>query len=312
MKKMFCLWAIILCGQLELWSQQTLVFGASSNQPGATLVFVNAGDYPVESGYCFPTVSGSYMDYNLGSDPESYPYPYVGYYYNCLQNFLALPATDGDGNPLSGASAPGTVIQLKLLRAEGPAGARLAYWRANNDGSYSTNLTWSVPVPLASGTNFIRITEADNSPANDPYGQIQHQVFGFTQPGLYKLTWQLVDTSTNGVNGAPLNQPSAPFATYYQADCTIAGITCDATGVHLRFVAPNGALQPDNTGFSHLQYNILKSSTLGPNATWSTVLDSEGHYIIIDGDDYIHTNTLPLTGNVQFYKLFSYIPSSGT
>ena len=254
MKKLFCLLTMILCGQLQAQNQQTLTFGATSHLPGATLVFQNASEYIADSGFCFPTVSGSYFDYNLGGDPGSYTYPYAG----------------------------------------------------------STNLTWSVPVPSAGSTNLIRITEADNSPINDPYGLVQHSVFGFTQPGLYKLTWQLVDTSTNGPNGTPLNQPSAPFATYYQADCTIAGITCDAAGVHLRFAAPAGALQTNNSGFSNLEYNILQSPTLGPNANWSTVLDSESHYIIIPGDDHLHTNTLPPAGTTQFYRLFSYVPYVGT
>ena len=309
MKKILCLVIVILCSRLQAQTSQTLVFGATTNVPGATLIFETASNYVTASGFCFPTVPGSYFDPKLSSDPDTYAFPYAGYYYNCVQTFNALPATaDNPGGPADGAAALGTVMQLKLLSAEGPAGARLAFWEGNGDGTYGTNQTWSVPVPSSGDTNLIRITQAANTATNDPYGLIANRVFGFTKPGLYKLTWQLVDTSTNGPGRTPLNHPSAPFAFYYQADCTICGITVDADGVHLKFAAPNGALQPDNGGFSHLEYNILQSPSLGVDAVWSTVLDSDGHYIKIIGDDQLHTNTVPAADATQFYRLFSYIP----
>lgn len=249
MKKLLCLMLVILGGRLQAQNQQYLNFGASTNLPGATLVFENASDCNTDSGLCFPTVSGSVHDPNLTFGPNAYPY--AGYYYNCVQIFNSLPATDGDGNLLiDGAAALGTVIQLQLMSAEGPAGASFAFFVGNSDGSsYGTNLTWSVPVPSNGNTNLILITQAANTPTNDPYGYIQNAVFGFTKPGLYKLTWRLVDTSTNGPGGTPLDQPSAPFTLYYQAGCTISGITSAADGLHLIFAAPYGSLQPDNSGF---------------------------------------------------------------
>ena len=310
MRKTLCLVMLILCGRLQAQNQITLTFGATTNLPGATLVFENAGDYSFTSGYCFPTVSGSYFDYYLGSDPGSYSYPYAGYYYNCIQIFNALPATADNGGPVDGAAAPGTVIQLKLLNVQGPAGARFAFWETNSDGTCGTNLTWSVPVPSSGDTNLIRLTQAANTPTNDPYGYIPNRVFGFTKPGLYKLTWQLVDTSTNGPGGTPLDQPSAPFTLYYQAGCTISGITSAADGIHLTFAAPNGELQSDNSGFFNLQYEIFQSRTLGAGASWTPALDSLGQIIQINGDDHLHTNTVTPAGSTQFYRLLSRIPPS--
>ena len=293
---------VILGGRIQAQDQQ-LIFGATTNVPGATLVFENPASFVTASGYCFPTVSGSFFDYNISSDPDSYMYPYAGYYYNCIQTFNALPATDANGGPADGAAALGTVIQLKLLSAEGPAGASFALWEANSDGSFGTNLTWNVPVPSSSDTNLIPVTQAPNTSTNDPFGLLSHRIFGFSKPGLYKLTWQLVDTSTNGPGGTPLNLPSAPFTLYYQADSTIAGITTGGDGVHLKFAAPTGLLQLD--GFYYMRYYIYQSSTLGADANWSSVLDLQGHTIYIDGDDHLHTNTVPQTGATQFYRLYA-------
>ena len=301
MKKLLCLMLVILGGRLQAQNQQYLNFGATTNLPGATLVFESASNYITDSGLCFPTVSGSAHDPNLNLDPNARPY--AGYYYNNFQAFNALPATDDNGDPADGAAALGTVIQMQLLTAEGPAGASFAYWAENSDGSYGTNLTWSVPVPSSGNTNLILITQAANTPNNDPYGSVPNAVFGFTKPGLYKLTWQLVDTSTNGPGGTPLDQPSAPFTLYYQADCTIASITSQADGLHLIFAAPYCTLVTNRNFVLNLQYNILQSPTLGAGASWSTNNPSP-----ISGDDYLHTNIVPQAGSTQFYRLQVIIP----
>ncbi len=297
---------LILAGRFQAHSQQQLDFGATTNLSGATLAFVNASNYVAASSYCFPTVSGSFFDYTIADDPDSYAYPYAGYYYNNSQVFYALPATEDNGGPADDASAPGTVIELQLLSVDGPAGASFAFWERNEDGSFGTNLTWSVPVPSSNHTNLIMITQAPNTADNDPYGYSQNRVFGFSRPGLYKLTWRLVDTSTNGPGGTPLNQPSAPFELYYQADSTIASITSQSDGLQLKFAAPVGFLQVD--GFYYMEYNIQQSPALGANANWLTISNASNHPIVITGDDRLHTNTVPASGPAQFYRLLGTPP----
>lgn len=291
MKKLFCLLAVVLTCQLQAQDQQ-LFFGATTNLPGATLTFENGSNYITASGYCFGTMSGTDYDPYLNYDPNYYPY--AGYYYNRVQSFSALAAAN------SGAAALGTVIQMRLLHVNGPAGSSFAFWDGNSDGTFGTNLTWSVPVPFSGGTNQILITQAPNSATNDPYGYFAGRVFGFIKPGLYKLTWQLIDTSTNGPGRTPLNQPSAPFSVYYQADNTIASITCENDGVHLTFAAPSGLTQPNNPT---IQYGLEQSPSVGEAANWTPVLDDQGQAIIISGDDYLHTNTVPQTNSSQFYRL---------
>ncbi len=306
MKKSLCLVLLMLGVRLQAQDQQILVFGATTNLPGATLLFENASNYVAASGYCFATVSGAVEDPALDPTYSGY-YPYAGYYYNRVQVFSALPATAANGGPTNGAAAPGTLIQLRLVSVDGPAGASIAFWEGNSDGSYGTNLTWSAPVPLSGGTNLIRVTQAANTSTNDPYGLTQGRVLGFTKAGLYKVTWQLVDTSTNGAGSTPLDSPSATFALYYQADCTIAGIKAAADGIHLKFAAASGSLQPAwwyDLNQNPLQYNIEQSPVLGPGASWTPVLSTP-----ISGDDLLHTNTVPQAGATQFYRLTVSTPS---
>jgi len=312
MKKIFYLMLVILCGRLQAQIQQQLVFGETTNLPGATLEFEAASNFVSASGFCFPTVSGSYWDKNLSrfGDPDTYSFPYAGYYYNCVQTFNALPATEANGGPVVGAAAMGTVIQLQLLSVEGPAGANFAFWEGNRDGSFGTNLTWSVPVPSSGDTNLIRITQAANTPTNDPYGLVANRVFGFTKPGLYKLTWQLVDTSTNGPGGTPLDLSSAPFSLYYQADYTICGIARVPGGMQIIFAAPTGSLQPGGD-YQPMVHLLEQSPRLGAAADWQPALDAQHAYISIDGDDYLHTNTVPAPGATRFYRLNVMPPTIG-
>jgi len=53
------------------------------------------------------------------------------------------------------------------------------------------------------------------------------------------MGFQFVDTSTNGPGGGPLQNPSAPFFLYFQADVTIAAIGLATTELSLTFAAPS-------------------------------------------------------------------------
>ncbi len=274
MNKVICLVFFILLGRLH--AQDTFFFGATTNIPGGTLVFENASSYVASNLFCFGTSPGTALDSSAAG------------YYTAAQIFSALPATDPN------ASAPGTVIQVKLLSVEGPAGASVGFWEAGG-GSYGTNLTWSVPVPSAGNTNLISVTEAPNAATNDPYGNIQNRALTFSKPGLYKVTWQLVDTSTNGPRGAPLDQPSEPFAIYYQAAITIAGITIDSNGVNITFAAIDGSLL----------YNLDQSASLGSAANWE-------QNQIIYGDQRVHTVTIPKNGPIYFFRIRTAPNNPGT
>ena len=274
MKKVIGLMFFILLGRL--YAQDTFSFGATTNVSGGTLVFENVADYVASNLFCFGTSPGTALDSSAGG------------YYTAAQIFSALPATDPN------AAAPGTVIQVKLLSVEGPAGASVGFWEADA-GGYGANVTWNVPVPSVGNTNLIRVTEAPSSATNDPYGNLQNRVLTFSKPGLYKITWQLVDTSTNGPGGTPVSLPSEPFAVYYQADITIAGFIVDPDNVNLTFAAIDGSII----------YNIDRSASLGPDASWEQIQ-------LIYGDRRVHTVTIPKSGPANFFRIRTAPNNAGT
>ncbi len=271
---------------LHLHAHEHLEAGAGTNDLGVPiLAFVNAGDYDTESGFVFNLDSG---------DTDS---PYAGYYFTGDQVFAALAATGDNGGPETGAAALGTYIQIRLLSVEGPAGASFGFWETTENGLDSTNLTWSVPVPYASGTNLIHVSEGDGSPGSDPYGHIHGRIYSFTKPGLYKVTWQFVDTSTNGINGTPLNLPSEPFSIYYQAGLTIAGINVNTNDVNITFAAASNVPDEDPDA-PPTSYTLETTSSLGADAVWQLL---DGYTVI--GDDHLHMTSLPITNSAAFFRL---------
>ena len=269
---------------IRLQAHDHMPAAATSSSPGATLQYDPfATDYTTNSGFVFALTAGTTDD------------PYLGYYYTDDQVFIALAATLDNGGPETGHAAPGTYVQVKLLSVKGPSGASFGFWETAENGVDSTNLTWSVTVPYQNGTNLIHVSESDGSPGSDPYGHIHGRIYSVTKPGLYMATWQFVDTSTNGPGGGPVDLPSAPFSTYYQADLTIAGITKDTNGVNVIFAAPSN--QPDDLSTPPSNYTLLSSPTLGVGANWQQVGD------VIVGDDTLHTVTVPMTNTSAFFRL---------
>ena len=269
---------------LNAFAHNHMPAGATDPTPGAMLQYVpSAADYTTDSGFVFGLTPGTEND------------PYLGYYYTDEQVFTALAATSANGGPEPGHAAPGTFIQVKLLSVTGPAGASFGFWETPQDGVDSTNLTWSVAVPYVNGTNLIPVSESDGSPGSDPYGHLHGRIYSVTKPGLYVATWQFVDTSTNGPGGGPVDLPSAPFSTYYQADLTIGGIAMDTNGVRVSFAAPSD--QPDDLSTPPANYTLEGSPSLGSGAAWQPIGD------VIVGDDALHTVAVPGTNSMRFFRL---------
>jgi len=275
---------MLAAGLGPLFAHDHMPCGATTNTPGATLEYVpSAADYTTNSLFVFNLTAGTTND------------PYLGFYYTDDQVFIALAATPNNGGPEPGAAALGVYVQVKLLGVRGPAGANFGFWETTLNGVDSTNLTWSMAVPFSNGTNLIHISESDGSPGSDPYGHIHGRIYSVTQPGFYIATWQFVDTSTNGPNGGPVDLPSAPFSTYYQAGLTFAGIAVDSNGVEITFAAPSD--QPDTLTTPPTNYTLETSPTLGADAQWQPV----GSVIV--GDDMLHTVTVPPTNAAAFFRL---------
>jgi hypothetical protein len=265
------------------YAHEHLAAGAASTDIGAPLIFQNAADYESASGFVFNLGAGSTND------------AYLGYYHTSDLVFGALATTPNNGGPEPGHAAPGGHIQIQLLAIDGPAGASFGFWETAQDGVDSTNLTWSVPVPSANGTNLIHVSENDGSPGSDPYGHLHGRVYSVNKPGLYKATWKFVDTSTNGPGQGPVNAPSAPFSLYYQADVTLSGIRPNTNGMELTFAAPSNL--PDSGVGPATSYTVESSPIVGAGAVWQVVGD------VVTGDDHLHTMAVPLTERMVFFRL---------
>ena len=296
MKSSAILVTILTC--LRIYAHDHMPAAATSSTPGATLEYApTAEDFTTNSGWVFGL--------NVGTTNDAY----FGYYWTDDSVFTALAATPDNGGPEPGHAAPGTYVQVKLLSLEGPAGASFGFWETagqgtDGEGVDGTNLTWSVTVPYRNGTNLIYVSESDGSPGSDPYGHIHGRVYSFTKPGYYKATWQFVDTSTNGPGGGPVDLPTAPFSTQYQADLTIGSITVSTNVANILVAAPS--FLPDNAGPGTVAatYTLQSSIVLGAKADWEPV----GNAIL--GDDLMHTVSVPVTNSVRFFRLSATYPSS--
>lgn len=269
------------CGLLQ--AHDHLAAGAASNGVGTPLVFENDATYGGDSGFVFNLTTGATNGL------------YQGFYYTGDLVFSALAATPDYGGPDPGAAAIGAFIQVKLFSVEGPPGGSFGFWETTENGVDSTNLTWSLPVPYANGTNLIHVSESNGSSGSDPYGHIHGRIYSFTKPGLYKLTWQFVDSSTNGPNGGPVDLPSAPFYLYFQADLTVGGVTSGTNGVVVTFATPSNI--PDSGVGPATNYTLEGSRSVGPGAGWQPVGDA------LVGDDHLHTMAIPATNPAQFFRL---------
>jgi hypothetical protein len=158
-------------------------------------------------------------------------------------------------------------------------------------------------VPFQNGTNLIYVSESDGSPGADPYGHIHGRVYSVTKAGYYRATWQFVDTSTNGAGGGPVDMPSAPFATQFQAGLTIDSITIGTNGASILIAAPSFHSDNAGAGTQPAQYTLEGSATLGRDASWKPVADP------IAGDNRMHSIDVPLTTPMRYFRLSATYPA---
>ncbi len=268
-----------------LHAHDHLEAGVLSSSAGAPLAFLNEADYGGSYGFAF----------NLGAgDPGS---PYEGYFYLDDLAFAAQPATLDYGGPQPGAAALGTRIAVQLLGIQGPAGAHFGFWETLQDEVDSTNMAWTLPIPLKGGTNLIPVTQSPDSPTADPYGHVHGRIYTVDRPGFYVTTWRFVDLSTNGPGGGAIQAPSAPFDLYFQADLTIARIQKTPDGADIVFAAPSNI--PDSGEGPATHYTLEASPVLGLKALWTPV----GPVVV--GDDHLHTNSVTLGAGATYFRLLA-------
>jgi len=218
-------------GGFQVFAQHIhLAAGAKSTAQDGQLYIVNGTTYDINS--TPPNTSCLFMSQD---DPILYPG-----LYRTDATFVVLPATLWTGGPAPSAPAPGSYIELRLVSATGPGGGEIGLWEESIDGTATTKLI-SLPVGTSNGTNHYNLSEGDpgqgvSTPDGlDPYGHIHGRQFTASKPGLYMVGVQLLDTSKNGVNGGPIQAPSATNYFYFQAGLFVDSMARTNNTVTVRF-----------------------------------------------------------------------------
>jgi hypothetical protein len=192
----------------------------------------------------------------------------------------ALAATPAHGGPVRGHALPGSKLQLQVGALRGPAGGQI-HFLENGTG------TFTVDVGEARGTNLIGITESAGGPETDPYGNIQGRRLVATKPGLYGLTFRVLDTSTNGASGGSRHAPSEYYHLYLQAGVTIASLNITNENATVMFGGECGK-----------QFLLEGSPRLGAGAAWDTLAGP------LAGTNYLQTVTRSLANTTAtFFRL---------
>ena len=173
--------------------------GATGTTSSDQLIWGNAAIFATSSGY-----------YKLSLSTSG---TYAGYY-NAGFTMTVLPATTDNLGPVPEAPALGSFIQVKLTLVSAPVGGMFDYWLTGaTTPTYALNVGDTTPlIPLSD------ITEGAGSPGADPYGHIHGRRASVTELGDYLVSFQLFDTSANGVGNGPIyTSPSDPFQVDFRA-----------------------------------------------------------------------------------------------
>jgi hypothetical protein len=246
--------------------------GATGQNQDDPLIFANGADFDESSAYVKtlnPATAGTYAGYFEGNI-----------------TFTALPTTALNGGPDPQAPAPGSFIVVEFQSVEGPAGGEFSFWESG-----ATTPTHSI-ASSQSATHRWHLSDSDASPGSDPFGHVHGRRFTATLPGIYRVTFQLFDTSTNGAEGGPIHTPSEPFTLTFQAGLNLERIEPDVDHTHIRFAATAGR-----------SWQVQASTQLGEGADWQPV----GGVIV--GDDLLHEvdDETPVTDS-RFYRIIEVLP----
>jgi hypothetical protein len=211
-----------------------LYAGAVRQTPGAPLWFQNSDVWGTNS---YGGYSGSpACIYFADNIPDLYP----GLYQSAT-TFSALPATIFTGGPSPYAASLGTYIELRFVSLQGPAGGELIVWNEIDDPAHPAAML-TLPVGATNGTNHFNLSEGDpTDPSSDPYGHIHGRRFTLNRPGLYTVGLQLVDTSSNGTGGGPVQSPSEISYFYLQAGLSLNDFSWSNNVATARFGLPGFA-----------------------------------------------------------------------
>ncbi len=231
--------------------------GAVSPNPDQPLWFENGDLWDINSGGGYAQSPACiYLEANL---PDLYPGVY-----QTATTFSALPATIFSGGPSPHAAALGAYIQLKFVSLQGPAEGALTVWNEIDDPAHPA-VMFSVPAGTTNGMEMFNLSEGDPfDPEADPYGHIHGRRLTLNKPGLYTVGLQLVDTSSNGPNGDPVQGPSEIAYFYLQAGLMLSDFSRSNNVATARF------------GLSGFTDYVFESSPTVTGTNWAVVANLIG------------------------------------
>ena len=214
----------------------------------------------------------------------------TGFYRGDALTFSALPATPANGGPITNQSgtlnaALGAQLAVQVVSVAGPPGGSFAFWEGDGESDLG-NITFSVPVGTTNGANYLVISENNGEPGADPYGHIHGREFTASAPGIYIVGFRVIDLSTNGVGGGPIQSPSDVLPVRFQAGLRIEAIQTFAGSVAVSFRSPPGIS------------NLLEATSSLPSTNWQPAAAP------LRGNNALQsfTDTNAPTGN-RFYRI---------
>ena len=179
----------------------------------------------------------------------------AGYYRGDALTFSALAGTIPNGGPIVGHAAFGSRLAVQVVSVAGPAGGSFAFWEGDGESDLGA-ITFSVPVGTTNGSNYLVISENNGEPGADPYGHIHGREFTASAPGTYLVGFRVIDVSTNGVGGGPIQSPSDVLPVRFQAGPRIESIQTFTDRVTVSFRSPPGIS------------NLLEATAVIYSGTW--------------------------------------------
>ena len=163
----------------------------------------------------------------------------AGYYRGDALTFSALAATPPNGGPIPGSAALGARLAVQVVSVIGPSGGSFAFWEGDGESDLGI-MTFSVPVGTTNGTNYLVTSENNGEVGADPYGHIHGREFTTSAPGTFIVGFRVIDISTNGVDGRPIQSPSDPLFVRFQAGMHIDSIQSLPNHTAVSFRSPPG------------------------------------------------------------------------
>jgi hypothetical protein len=223
--------------------------GALQQVPNTPLYFANGNGFITNSGFVLTMNLDTYPNTTNSNLATSTSATYAGYYVTSDINDVTFTALDSDPGLNFSPVCPGVQVCLRFVSVSGPAGGSFGVWDVNNFfvgddynevGNDATMLTYSLPVGMTNGNNFIQLSENNGAAGADPFGHIHGRQFSATTPGLYQVTVQAYDNAHNGAGGGPVQTPTDLLPIYFQAGSQISALAINDEQVVVSYPAQLG------------------------------------------------------------------------